>query len=99
ARTESPFAARIRYVFPLSDTAPPPGRLTWAPLARLLTWLLMTSRVGAVQTATVAGPMRAAIAWLTAALGQTGAPDTCRVWTTKPGPVEASWKSPEAWKS
>lgn len=43
--------------------------------------------------------IRVAIAELTEAFGQVGAPDTCRAWTTKSGSTCANIKSPAAWKS
>jgi len=67
------------------------------PSTRILAALLVPC--GAAQIATLVLPNRAAIALFTVASGQVGAPDTCRVWTEKPGATSASVKSPAAWKS
>src|SRR5712692_7058629 len=85
-------------MLPLLKISTPEGSESVWPSARMAGLPLMTSRDGAAHNATRVLPIFVATALLTAALGQVGAPDTCRACTVKPL-VWASRKSPEAWKS
>src|SRR5438270_13594958 len=94
----SPRGASTKYTLPLRATLPPSERPNWPPSVIVSELPLTTIRPG-TQIATRLAPACTAIALLFVALGHVGAPETWRAWTTKPGPVCAKRKSPDAWKS